>query len=28
MIHKMWLEEMAKNGITPKMDKFFPRAAE
>jgi quercetin dioxygenase-like cupin family protein len=28
MIHKTWLEEMAKNGISPKMDKFFPKAAE
>jgi len=26
MIHKMWLEEMKKNGITPKMDKFLPQA--
>ena len=21
-VHQMWLEEMRKNGVTPKMDKF------
>ena len=23
-IHNMWLEELKKNGVTPKMDKYFP----
>jgi mannose-6-phosphate isomerase-like protein (cupin superfamily) len=23
-IHRIWLEEMKKNGVEPKMDKFFP----
>ena len=23
-IHPLWLAEMAKNGLEPKMDKFFP----
>jgi hypothetical protein len=23
-IHRIWLEEMRKNGVEPKMDKFFP----
>ena len=23
-IHQIWLEEMKKNGVEPKMDKFFP----
>ncbi len=25
-IHAIWLEEMKKNGVEPKMDKFFPTA--
>ncbi|MCH8858320.1 MAG: hypothetical protein IID54_01925 [Proteobacteria bacterium] len=24
-IHKIWLEEVRKNGITPRMEKFFPQ---
>jgi hypothetical protein len=23
-VHEMWLAEMVKNGVQPKMDKFFP----
>ena len=23
-IHKIWLEELKKNGVTPRMEKFFP----
>src|SRR5262249_56283532 len=26
-IHKIWLEEMKKNGVAPKMEKFFPSDA-
>ena len=25
-IHPIWLEEMRKNGVTPRMGKFFPDA--
>ncbi len=25
-IHKIWLKEMAKNGVEPKMEKYFPQA--
>jgi len=24
-IHLLWLEEMHKNGVTPRMEKFFPQ---
>jgi hypothetical protein len=23
-IHKIWLDEMHRNGVEPRMDKFFP----
>jgi len=23
-IHPLWLEEMRRNGVTPRMDKYFP----
>jgi hypothetical protein len=26
-IHKIWLDEMRRNGVEPKMEKFFPSAA-
>ncbi len=25
-IHKMWLDELKKNGVTPRMEKFFPNS--
>jgi hypothetical protein len=26
-IHRIWLDEMKKNGVEPKMEKFFPSDA-
>jgi mannose-6-phosphate isomerase-like protein (cupin superfamily) len=26
-IHKIWLEELRRNGVTPRMDKIFPQAS-
>jgi hypothetical protein len=27
-IHRIWLEEMRKNGATPRMEKYIPRPAD